>query len=105
MEILTDKQYLQYDYISRYQEYPTYYHSYDKKYCNGITGYINKKSNYQKYIIQEDDTLDSLALKFYKNPSLYWIIADFNNIIDAFSLLQPGATLYIPSLQSIQFKE
>lgn len=50
------------------------------------------------YIITEQgDRLDILANKYYKNPSMWWIIASANNINDANFFVQPGTQLRIPS--------
>lgn len=50
------------------------------------------------YIITEQgDRLDILAEKYYKNPSMWWIIATANNINDANFYIEPGVQLRIPS--------
>jgi hypothetical protein len=50
------------------------------------------------YIITEQgDRLDILANKYYKNPSMWWIIASANNINDANFFVQPGTQLRIPA--------
>lgn len=54
------------------------------------------------YIIaQETDFLDSMALKYYKDPTLWWVIAQANNIKR--SLKAPtGKQIRIPgNVQSI----
>ncbi len=50
------------------------------------------------YIITEQgDRLDILAEKYYKNTSMWWIIATANNISDANFYVEPGIQLRIPS--------
>lgn len=50
------------------------------------------------YIITEQgDRLDILAEKYYKNTSMWWIIATANNINDANFYVEPGVQLRIPS--------
>jgi hypothetical protein len=50
------------------------------------------------YIITvQGDRLDILAAKYYKNPSMWWIIATANNINDANFYVEPGLQLRIPS--------
>ena len=40
--------------------------------------------------------LDQVALKFYGDPTLWWLIADFNNIRDP-RVIEDGRTLRLPS--------
>ncbi len=50
------------------------------------------------YIITEQgDRLDILANTYYKNPSMWWIIATANNINDANFYIEPGIQLRIPA--------
>lgn len=53
-------------------------------------------SVYDTYIVASDaDFLDTLALKYYNDKSLYWIIAQANGCIGKWSIT-PGLTLRIP---------
>jgi|TARA_B110000971_G_C19886060_1_gene443039 hypothetical protein len=55
------------------------------------------KSDTDIYIVtQTDDRLDTLANQFYKDSSLWWIIATANNIHDATFGLPDGTQLRIP---------
>ncbi len=50
------------------------------------------------YIITEQgDRLDILANTYYKNPSMWWVIATANNINDANFYIEPGIQLRIPA--------
>ncbi len=50
-----------------------------------------------KYVITETgDRLDHLAYKYYRDASLWWIIASANNIHTAPLGLQEGTVLRIP---------
>lgn len=50
------------------------------------------------YIVSnETDSLDNLAFKYYKNPSLWWIIAQANSIGKARMAVEPGLQLRIPT--------
>jgi hypothetical protein len=50
------------------------------------------------YIITEQgDRLDILANTYYKNPSMWWVIATANNINDANFYIEPGTQLRIPA--------
>ena len=53
----------------------------------------------------EEDNLDYLALKYYNNPTYWWIIAYFNRINDPFIRLAAKYTVIkIPSISSIKFQ-
>jgi nucleoid-associated protein YgaU len=47
-------------------------------------------------ITEEDDRLDTLAFQFYKNASLWWVIAVYNNLTNIDLKLEPGLQLRIP---------
>lgn len=50
------------------------------------------------YIISEQgDRLDVLANKYYKDPSMWWVIATANNLNAATIGLEPGMQLRIPA--------
>ena len=103
MDILKNKTYKEYDYISRYSPSPYYYHSLDDKYITGTAKRLNPETLYSEYIVKVNDTYDKLALKYYNNPTLYWIICSFNNIADPFEEPNPGSKLKIPALANIEF--
>ena len=71
MDILIDKQYKSYDYISRYTSFPFYYNTEDKKYIYGTTSHLSGDVPYVIYKVKPYDTLDSIALQYYNNPTLY----------------------------------
>ena len=105
MSVLTNKQYKDYGYLSRYASFPIYYHTLDGKYVYGTTSQLNENIMYVLYTVRAHDTLDSIALQYYNNPTYFWVIADFNHIQDPFEKLQIGTTLKIPTLSDISFKE
>lgn len=47
-------------------------------------------------VTQEGDRLDSIAYQFYRDSSLWWIIAASNNIHDAPIALEDGTILRLP---------
>ena len=50
------------------------------------------------YIISRDgDRLDMLANEFYQDPSLWWIIAQANNIGKGTVVVTPGQQIRIPN--------
>lgn len=98
------KQYKDYNRVSRYSVFPYYYDSIDDKFIYGITSYLkNDNTPYVSHKVKQRDTLDSLALYYYGNPTYYWIIADFNRIIDPYEKLTPGVVLKIPTFSTIEF--
>ena len=105
MGILENKQYKHYDYFSRYEGVPFYYHKLDQKYVYGTTSHINKNTLYLQHEVKVNDTLDILALDYYNNPTFFWAIADFNNIQDPYKKLVVGSKLKIPILNEITFEE
>ncbi len=52
-------------------------------------------------LTEEDDRLDTLAFEFYKDASLWWVIALYNNMTDIDLKLEPGLQLRIPNRASI----
>lgn len=104
MNILTNKYYKNYDRLSRYSMYPFYYNTIDNKMEGSITNWLDDSTSYINHVIKEFDTLDSLALYYYGNPIYYWIIADFNRILDPFEKLVEGNNIKIPTFSNISFK-
>ena len=106
MRVLIDKQYIDYDYTSRYNKFPVYYNTEDNRYVYGLTSNlkINPEIKSFEYKVQPGDTLDSLALKYYGRPDYYWVIADYNRIKDSLvNLFDKYETLVIPNILSIEF--
>jgi len=97
MDILSNETYKQHSNLSRYTLVPIYYNKLDKKYQPGFPMRLRKDIPYIKHTIQSGDTLDSLSLYYYSNPTYYWIIADFNNIFDPFLPLIVGEQILIPT--------
>lgn len=104
MNVLTNKQYKEYDKLSRYSSFPFYFHTLDNKYIYGKTAYLKDTTVYTLHTIKNGDTIDSLALEYYNNPTLYWIICSFNRINDPYKKLIPGEQIKIPSISNIEFK-
>ena len=48
-------------------------------------------------ISNEGDYLDTLAYKYYGDPTLWWVIAVINNIGKGRMSVEPGLTLRIPT--------
>ena len=48
-------------------------------------------------ISNEGDYLDTMAFKYYGDPTLWWIIANVNNLGKGRMSVPPGLTLRIPT--------
>lgn len=104
MQVLTNKQYKSYDRVSRYQIFPFYYNKLDEKYIYGITSHLTTEdTKFVAHKVKDKDTLDSLALYYYGNPTYYWVIADFNRISDPYKPLEKGIVIKIPTFSNISF--
>ena len=104
MSDIFNKQYKDYDRVSRYQVFPFYYNSKDGKYSYGITSHLlTDDVTFVAHKVKKHDTLDTLALYYYNNPTYYWVIADFNRIRDPYQPLEVGKILKIPTFSNIAF--
>lgn len=103
MEVLSNKAYKSSNYFSRYNGLAYYYNNNDDKY-QLVTRHwlkdLGNTANITVYTVREKDSYDSIALMFYNNPTYYWIICDYNRIIDPLKTPIPGTVLYIPALNA-----
>ena len=124
MDVLTNRTIKSSDFFSRYNGFAYYYNklsekkvkikdsngndvidsytvqpSYQKegKYNMSTSSWLKETDEYEAYTVKEGDTYDSIALAKYNNPTYYWIICDFNRIVDPFIEPKPGDILYLPS--------
>ena len=105
MNVLKDKSSKTYLYTSRYATLPYYYNTLDKKYVYGISKNLNTNTDYVLHNLVDSDSLDSLALKYYGRPDLFWVIADFNNINDPYiRLVDKMSSIKIPALSGITWR-
>ena len=101
MDVLTNKTAKTSNYYSRYNGFYYYYNKLDNKNQMSTSRWIShNNANYSTYVVKEGDTYDSIALWFYNNPTYYWIICDFNRILNPMSQPSEGDILYIPNLGS-----
>lgn len=103
MEKLIDKTYKSYDYFSRYTPFPYYYNTVDKKYVQGTTAQLSTTTSYVLHKVKAGDSLDSLALDYYNNPTFFWVIADFNRIQDPYIKLKIDSQIKIPTINSVTY--
>lgn len=102
-EILTQKTFKEYSYVSRYSVFPYYYNRLDEKYIYGITSQLKKDVNFVSYKVKQGDTPDSISLYYYNSPLYYWAILNFNDINDPYAELKEGTILRIPTFTNIEF--
>jgi hypothetical protein len=50
---------------------------------------------------QTERRIDKIAIGFYNDPTLWWIIAQYNNILDPYTEIEKGRVLYIPSRERV----
>lgn len=104
MDILKNKQYISYDYTSRYQYTPIYYNTEDKEWLTGLGANVFKNTNWVAHKVTQEDTLDNLALKYYGNPTYWWVIAYYNDIQDSFVYLYNDFDIIkIPNIAGLEF--
>ena len=104
MDTLKNKNYESYDYLSRYTHVPYYFDTVKQREIYGIGSNLSKDSPYVSHKITQEDTLHSLSLQYYNNPTYWWVIAYFNDIQDSFvHLIDYYSTLRIPNIASISF--
>ena len=104
MDTFTKKRYATFNYPNRYAGMPYYYDTKTQQDVFGIVKPMIKNVAWFAHKIIQDDTLDSLALKYYNNPTLWWVIAYFNDIVDPFIVLREHYDIIkIPSISSISF--
>ena len=92
-----------YIHISRYANISLITDSrFNEKYHETVFNYKVKESNGDKFITLDRDTrLDVLANKYYADPSLWWVIAMANNIMDGLETVKLGTVLRIPPILNI----
>ena len=106
MNKLTNKRSSSFDYTSRYAGVPYYFDTTKQRDVFGIGTQIRFDTPYLIHKIKESDTLDSLALTYYNNPTFWWVIAYFNKINDPFvDIVRTYKTLRIPTISSIVFED
>lgn len=99
------KNFKNYDYISRYESFPYFYDEENNRYYYGLQSNLeNENIVYAAYTVKPGDSYDSIALDYYGSALLFWVICDFNRILDPFTNPKPGTILQLPALNSIYFK-
>ena len=60
---------------------------------------LDKSITTELHELDKPMTLDQLSLQYYGTPLMYWLIADYNDIIDPTVTLKTGLKLNIPIIQ------
>ena len=106
MDKLINKKSTTFDYTSRYAGVPFYYDTKKQRDVYGIGSQINFDTPFLLHTVKSSDTLDSLALTYYNNPTYWWVIAYFNKINDPFiDIVRNYSKLKIPTISNIVFEE
>ena len=100
MDVLTNKTAKTSNYYSRYNGRDYYYNKLDNKNQMSTARWLKQNTDYSTYVVKEKDNYDNIALWFYNNPTMYWIICDFNRVLDPLKPPKVGTVLYIPSLST-----
>lgn len=104
MDTLKNKIYADFDYLSRYINTPYYYDTLKNREVYGIGTNLKTNTEFVTHKVKVNDTLHSLALKYYNNPTFWWVIAYFNDIQDSFKpIAEKYETLKIPNITSVEF--
>ena len=56
----------------------------------------------REYIVQFGDTWQNISLRYLGDAALWWLIAEFNRVLDPFTFLTPGTRLIIPSATRVR---
>ena len=63
--------------------------------------YATQTDIYHRIKAHEVNRLDLIAYNYYKNPMLWWVIAQANEIYDPFVPMRVGSLIRIPSIESL----
>jgi hypothetical protein len=93
-----------YNHICRYKNTQTLFDELFSEYYHRFGQPFNVQQTSRDEYVKIDNTtenrLDIIALKYYNNPTMWWIIAAANNILDVFEV-PVGTVLRIPPLQVV----
>lgn len=83
--------------MNRYNDIPILADEQGVLYSRNVIFPIVKPSSSDIYVISTaGDRFDTLALEYYQDPGLWWIIAGINNIKKDSLTIKPGVQLRIP---------
>ena len=87
--------------VSRYKDSDLI--TYDGERMHGIRDKIDTSEQFDDsiYSVKAGDDLKNIAFNLYKDARLWWVVAEFNDIIDPFENMRTGKNLRYPSLVRI----
>lgn len=91
------------------------YNKYSRYVGGGVTERANNRIEWwERMSLEKDDTdmvytienfyegrLDLIASVFYNEPRYWWVIAQYNNILDPFAETKPGRIILIPQKERL----
>lgn len=101
---LINASYKQYEKLCRYSIFPYFFDTAEEKYVYGTITHLDKDTPYTLHKVEQFDTWDSLASFYYGNPTLYWILCDFNSEQDPFKNPEIGTYIKIPAFSEVKFE-
>ena len=101
--MLINPQRKQYMYFSRYQISDYYYDTTAQKYWMANSYWLKDTTPYILHTVERGETYDSIALDSYANPTYWWIIADFNRVLDPFENPKEGSVIKVPIFSNLDF--
>ena len=91
--------------MNRYNNIQTYKTDSGKRYLeNIIYPFIPETENDLYLIATAGDRYDTLALQYYKDSSLWWVIASANNYMNGSLIPTPGVQLRIPADKALAIR-
>lgn len=92
-----------YDHVSRYGKYRQILTDENTVYTETFNDSIIDQTDNDKFhtvLKEQENRLDIIANIYYKDPSMYWVIALANKLIDPF-IVDVGSILRIPAYTSL----
>jgi hypothetical protein len=64
---------------------------------------FNSDDTDRPYVVEKkfQGRLDLIAALFLGEPRMWWVIAQYNNVLDAYAEISEGALIYIPSTERV----
>lgn len=91
-----------YEHTSRYGKYRQIVEDHVARIETFNQTFVDKSEEDKFHVVgmEQENRLDMIANKYYSDPTLWWVIALANDLVDPF-VIQPGTVLRIPPLISL----
>lgn len=83
--------------VSRYRNAPIIVQGQDTYFGPRPTYDASPRSDDRYYDVLPGDNFQRIAYRMLGDSRLWWVVADFNDIMDPFVELEPGSTVRVPS--------